>query len=118
MDFSLFLKRLLFHISAAVAAFGGLAVALEFVMPGSVTPYLNPIPFVIVGLAGLAIDAAIRPVESRPLWRRIALAILAIVLASVFAFAAFGTDGKASIAAIIFVIIGVGVGSWGMRNGD
>jgi len=49
-----FFPRLLAHAFGATATFAIVTIVMEALMPGSVLPYLNPIPFAIVGSIGLA----------------------------------------------------------------
>jgi hypothetical protein len=101
-----FFERLLSSTACAAAVFGVVLIAMETLMPGSVLPYLNPIPFVIAGIVGLSIDAAICPAATRSRWRTAMLAIVVAAIVFVFSFVGIGFDGKISIVAITFFVIG------------
>lgn len=48
------------HLVYATTFFAACALLFEALVPGSVTPFLDPLPFVILGLTGMAV-VAMRP---------------------------------------------------------
>ena len=105
MNLTGFLARLFFHASSAASVFAIATIAMESLMPGSVLPYLNPIPFAIVGLAGLSASAAITEDAVGPLWRgRVLLGVSALLAAGSFLLFA-GEDGRLGAIVIAWFVI-------------
>ncbi|HWQ99407.1 MAG TPA: hypothetical protein VN397_01005 [Candidatus Methylomirabilis sp.] len=70
MTWSEFLKTFFRHTAYALALFVVVVLTAEFLTPGSVTPFIDPLPLGVVAFAFLSADAMRRQAPSRP-WARI-----------------------------------------------
>lgn len=84
-----FIYRLFLHCAWALSFFCGTALLVEFFIPGSVAVYIDPLPFTIIAIVGLCLDAVIR-VSAK---RRIIPIVLTSLLISLFCFLYFFTGG-------------------------
>jgi hypothetical protein len=75
-----FLKSLLRQATYALTLFVIVALAAESFAPGSVTPFLDPIPFAILALLLLGADAVRREVKPRTWIRLFTCFILAVIV--------------------------------------
>lgn len=111
MDLKEFVSRFILHCIWALSAFILVALGMEFFIPGSVTPYMDPIPFVIIALIVLFIDSVKRPVKVNP-WLRIATGLLIVILTALVVGSDIQTWSKSNIILIGLVIIIVGMTTW------
>jgi hypothetical protein len=115
MFLSDFLKRLLTHVASAALVFSVVAISMEVVMPGFVLPYLNPIPFAIAGLLGLAVGPNGASGIGHRAWKGRLLLILTvlIIVAALILFAnENGRLGMAVTAWLILSMIAIVVSIW------
>jgi amino acid permease len=107
MDITRFFNRLLSSTACATAVFGIVLILMEMLMPGSVLPYVSPIPFVIAGLAGLSVSAVFARPSKASRWKSIVAALMIAAFAFLFSFIGMNADdGKTSVLAIAFIVIG------------
>ncbi|MBD3251601.1 hypothetical protein GF380_04085 [Candidatus Uhrbacteria bacterium] len=66
MELRHFLRVWSAHAIYALAIFGMLLLVMEWVIPGFITPYLDPIPFVMVALIVMTMDAINRHTKRSP----------------------------------------------------
>jgi hypothetical protein len=106
-----FFVRFVLHAAWALAGFVIILLAMEFVIPGSVTPYLDPIPFAIIALAALSADAFTRPLAQCFLMRIPAglfIALLTVLLIG----SRVQAPGKSGTVLIILVVAMSGMIAW------
>jgi hypothetical protein len=103
MSFVQLMKSVLRNTSLAFVVFGFVTISMESMIPGFVSPYLDSIPFVFIGMIGLAIDSCgVREASKKKrvhfLWA-CSTAMLVVAFASI----QFGVDHKIDLVAIGFV---------------
>ena len=101
MSVSRFLLR---HVAYALAFFTVVSFGMEAFMPGSVMPYIDPVPFGILAIIALSASAMYPTRESRPIARSIVLILIAIV-ASGIVFLAVSAPGLRSLIAIALISV-------------
>lgn len=105
------------HTIWAICVFVLLALGMETFMPGSVTPYLDPIPYAVVGLGGLFIDAVFRTAPQKKLLGTIWLCIVIAISLGVIALLIQGNGLRhLSALALIFAMITGAVWMIGGQN--
>jgi hypothetical protein len=106
-----FLVRFVLHAAWALSVFSTVILAMEFIIPGSVTPYVDPIPFAIAALAALSADAFTRPSAPRLLLRIPAglfIALLTVILIG----SRVQAPGKSAAVLIVLVVAMSGMIAW------
>ena len=104
-----FLLRFFQHCAWALSIFCVLAFMMEWLMPGSVTPYVHLIPFAIVAVLMLGFDAFLFHDQKSVLERMIVIA--GIVLLSGIVFLSFRGSGITNLFVIgILIVMMVGTG--------
>ena len=101
------------HTVYATACFSAFSILMEWLIPGSVTPYVDPIPFAIFALIGFFIDASSREYR-RDARLRLIFLIPILLFAGLFLITAFSFYGRSETVAyalglIAIVLIGVGI---------
>ena len=96
MEILTFLHTLYRHSVWALSVFIFLAIGMEVVIPGSVTPYFDPVPFAILAIILLSIDAMQEPDAGQriiSILKFVFIGILTILVLSV----TFTFDGKSAL---------------------
>jgi hypothetical protein len=96
-------RYILRHVAYALTFFSVIAFVMEAFMPGSVMPYLDPVPFGVLAVIALGASALYPVRESRPVARSVALIVLALIAGSV-ALLSFGGSGARSLIAVVLII--------------
>lgn len=92
-------RYLLRHTSYALACFAVAILAMETFMPGSVMPYIDPVPFGILAVIALGASALYPVRESRRIARTIVLVLVAIIMSGI-AFLVVSMPGARSLIAL------------------
>jgi hypothetical protein len=106
-----FVSRFIRHSMWALSATVIVMFAMEFFIPGSVTPYMDPIPWAIVALLALTIDAAKRSAVSN-IWLRIGIGIILLVIFALMIGSDIQAWSKSNIILIFVIMIMVGLTTW------
>ncbi|MFA5129481.1 MAG: hypothetical protein WC477_01015 [Patescibacteria group bacterium] len=99
-------RFLLRHTAYALALFSSVALLMEAFMPGSVLPYLDPIPFAIATVIALGASALYPVRESRPVAKTVVLTVLGILACGIVSLT-FIAPGMRSVIAIGLISVSV-----------
>lgn len=102
-----FIKRFLLHCIWALSATVVVLFFMEFVIPGSVTPYADPLPWAVIAIAALSVDAMIRPIAPKR-WFRPALGIALLILSLLMISTGINAWGKST--TILIFVMGLMIG--------
>lgn len=95
----------------ALSAFVLVMLGMEFIIPGSVTPYLDPIPWTIVALFALTIDATKRSAGSN-IWLRLVTGLFFLIIFALMIGSDIHVWSKSNIILIFVIMIMVGLTTW------
>ncbi len=107
--------RFLRQASLAVTVFGSVAMVMEWAIPGSVGPYIDVIPYLVVGLSGLAIDISMTAVVQGRSWVRWVVSVLLCCVVIATALVQFNGGQRMSL--IVAAFLGISVWAIVMASG-
>jgi hypothetical protein len=112
-----FLSHLFRHCAWALSVFCLLALAMEWLIPDSVTPYLHLIPFAITAIMMLFLDAGISHERPSIVSRVVLIGLMFLLSLAIFIF--YRESGMANMIAVgMMIVMMSGAGFFLMTKGE